>query len=73
VLQPGERQGMRSGSSHDVLCRVAIERANMNVLNQVAVVATFAIIFGALMLCGAALTATLHKAIALTPATTILS
>jgi hypothetical protein len=56
-----------------MLCRVAIERANMKVLNQVAVVATFAIIFGALMLCGAALTATLHKAIALTPATTILS
>jgi len=44
----------------------------MKVLNQAAVVAAFAIIFGALMLCGAALIATLHKAIA-SPATAILS
>jgi len=45
----------------------------MKVLNQAAVVAAFAIIFGALMLCGAALIATLHKAIASAPATAILS
>jgi len=68
-----ERQAMRSGFSPDRLCRVATERANMKVLNLAAVVATFAVIFGALMLCGAALIATLHKAIASAPATVILS
>jgi len=68
-----ERQARRSGFSHDRLCRVSTERANMKVLHLAAVVATFAVIFGALMLCGAALIATLHKAIASAPATVILS
>lgn len=45
----------------------------MKVLNFAAVAATFAIIFSALMLCGAALIATLHKAIVTAPAAIVLS
>jgi hypothetical protein len=40
----------------------------MKALHLAATAATFAAIFSALMLCGAALTATLHKAIASAPA-----
>jgi hypothetical protein len=45
----------------------------MKALQLAATVATFAAIFSALMLCGAALTATLHKAIATAPVSLILS
>jgi hypothetical protein len=45
----------------------------MKALQLAATAATFAAIFSALMLCGAALTATLHKAIASTPVWLILS
>jgi hypothetical protein len=39
----------------------------MKILKLAATAAAFAAIFSALMLCGAALTATLHKAIAAAP------
>jgi hypothetical protein len=39
----------------------------MQILKLAATAAAFAAIFSALMLCGAALTATLHKAIAAAP------
>jgi hypothetical protein len=45
----------------------------MKVLNLAAVAAIFAAIFCALMLCGAALTATLNKAIAAAPLSVVLS
>ncbi|HET9536032.1 MAG TPA: hypothetical protein VFP43_11900 [Mesorhizobium sp.] len=45
----------------------------MKALHLAATAVTFAAIFSALMLCGAALTATLHKAIASAPVSTILS
>jgi hypothetical protein len=45
----------------------------MKVLELAATAATFAAIFSALMLCGAALTATLHKAIASAPVAMSLS
>jgi hypothetical protein len=45
----------------------------MKALELAATAATFAAIFSALMLCGAALTATLHKAIASVPVAMSLS
>jgi hypothetical protein len=45
----------------------------MKVLKLAATAAAFAAIFSAMMLCGAALTATLHKAIAATPVATVKS
>jgi hypothetical protein len=45
----------------------------MKVLELAATAAAFAAIFSALMLCGAALAATLHKAIGTAPIATILS
>ena len=45
----------------------------MKALQLAATVATFAAIFSALMLCGAALVATLHKAIASLPVSLLLS
>jgi hypothetical protein len=45
----------------------------MKVLNLAAVAAIFVAIFCALMLCGAALTATLNKAIATAPVPALLS
>jgi len=56
------------------MCRVANPSEQvMKVLKLAATAAAFAAIFSALMLCGAALTATLHKAIAATPVTTVAS
>jgi len=45
----------------------------MKALQLAATAATFAAIFSALMLCGAALTATLHKAIQSLPISLLLS
>jgi hypothetical protein len=45
----------------------------MKVIKLAATAAAFAVIFSALMLCGAALTATLHKAIATAPVATVTS
>ena len=45
----------------------------MKALHFAATAVAFAAIFSALMLCGAALTATLHKAIASAPVSAILS
>ncbi len=45
----------------------------MKVLHLAAVAAMFAVIFSVLMLCGAALTATLYKAIAVAPTALALS
>jgi hypothetical protein len=57
-----------------ILCRVSNKNEQvMKALELAATAATFAAIFSALMLCGAALTATLIKAIASAPAQLILS
>ena len=73
--------GIKTGTSFraarflHVGCVLRINRASksMKALHLAATAVTFAAIFSALMLCGAALTATLHKAIASAPVSTILS
>jgi hypothetical protein len=62
------------GFSHAGCCAAYQQNEQvMKVLELAATAATFAAIFSALMLCGAALTATLHKAIASVPVAMSLS
>jgi|SRR5262245_38987752 len=57
-----------------IMCRVSTQNEPvMKVLKLAATAAAFAAIFSAMMLCGAALTATLHKAIASAPVGLIVS
>jgi len=75
AVAPGlERDPAPHGFSHAGSCAAYQQNEQvMKALELAATAATFAAIFSALMLCGAALTATLHKAIASVPVAMSLS